>query len=65
MVWGSKDREEYRNYMIDKLGEKEFDSLTILSNERKTWKKWELKELRQELKRRIDELEPVYILSRK
>jgi hypothetical protein len=56
MVWGSKDREAYRSHMIDILGEKSFDELTVLSNTIKRWKKWELKELRAELKEKIDEL---------
>jgi len=50
--------------MLEKLGEKEFESLAERSENKKTWKKRELEELRDKLKRRIDELEPVYILSR-
>ena len=42
--------------MLEKLGEREFDNLTRYSNNKKVWKKWELEELRDKLKRRISEL---------
>lgn len=42
--------------MVEKLGEKEFDNLTLYSNEIKKWKKWELQELRDKLRSVIDEL---------
>ena len=52
-IWASKDREQYRNFMLEKLGQKEFDDLTERSENKKTWKKRELEELRDKLKRRI------------
>jgi len=42
--------------MLEKLGQKEFDDLTERSENKKTWKKRELEELRDKLKRRISEL---------
>tara|TARA_R110000744_G_scaffold158198_1_gene274185 strand:+ start:1434 stop:1658 length:225 start_codon:yes stop_codon:yes gene_type:complete len=53
MVWGSKDREAYRQFMIDKLTQKDFDKLLLDSNTIKRWKKNELKQLRKELKDKI------------
>ncbi len=57
MVWGSKDREEYRQFMIDKLTQEGFDELLLDSNTIKRWKKDELKQLRRELRNKIKYVE--------
>jgi|TARA_X000001388_G_C2147267_1_gene91058 hypothetical protein len=57
MIWGSRDREDYRAFMIEKLTQKGFDELLLDSNTIKKWKKDELKQLRQELRNKVKYLE--------
>ena len=53
MIWGSKDKEGYREFMIQKLTQKGFDQLTKDANTTRKWTKEEIKELRKHFREKI------------
>jgi len=55
-IWGSDDKEGYRNYMIGKLGQTEFDLLELRSNTyMKKDRKMRLIEAREMLKHLVNQ----------
>ncbi len=53
MIWGSKDKEGYREFMIQKLTQKGFDQLTKDANTTRKWTKEEIKKLRKHFREKI------------
>lgn len=53
-IWGSKDREDYRQHMIDWLGEDRFYEITRQSKAPRNWKVWEKDELLEHYRAEID-----------